>query len=124
MERYVADGNCPAVSSADLRSIRRARGIELEQVVRDTKIALHYLEAIEAFEFERLPAGVYGISYIRQYSQAIGYDPSGLLSLYYSRIPPEPVEPEDTGPDAPERKSCKLFGIPLPFPVRWRTEPR
>lgn len=124
MESYVADGNCPAVSSADLCSIRRNRGIELGQIVRDTKIALHYLKAIEALEFEKLPGGVYGISYIRQYAHAIGYDPSGLLSLYHSRIPPEPPTPEDGGPDISERGTCKLFGIPLPFAVRWRTVSR
>src|SRR5205085_7996023 len=54
-----------------LASIRRNRGLSLEQIAGKTKISLRALQAIEAGEFKKLPGGVYNTSYIRQYAQAI-----------------------------------------------------
>jgi cytoskeletal protein RodZ len=54
----------------------------LEEIAKSTRIASHYLQAIEAEEFEKLPGGVYSTSYIRQYARAIGYNESALLDQY------------------------------------------
>jgi len=66
-----------------LATIRRNRGISLEQIAQSTKIGVRSLEAIERGDFQKLPGGIYSTSYIRQYARAIDYDESDLLAFYH-----------------------------------------
>jgi transcriptional regulator with XRE-family HTH domain len=68
-----------------LTSVRERIGLTLEQIAQSTRLAPHYLRAIEAEEFAKLPSGVYTISYIRQYARAIGYSETALLDHYRAR---------------------------------------
>ena len=73
-----------------LATIRRNRGISLEQIAASTKISVRSLEAIESGDFQKLPGGIYNTSYIRQYARAIDYDESAILAVYQqSMTPPE-----------------------------------
>ena len=65
-----------------LSTIRRNRGISLEQIAESTKISIRCLEAIEQGDFRKLPGGIYNTSYIRQYARAIEYDECALLAFY------------------------------------------
>jgi cytoskeletal protein RodZ len=69
-------------SNPDLAALRQSKGITLQQIAESTKISIRYLRAIEEGRLTILPGGVYSISYIRQYAQAIDYqlvmEPSGL----------------------------------------------
>ena len=65
-----------------LTTIRRNRGISLEQIAESTKISIRSLEAIEQGEFCKLPGGIYNTSYIRQYARAIEYDECALIAFY------------------------------------------
>lgn len=69
--------------SLGLATIRRNRGISLEQIAESTKIGVRSLEAIERGEFRKLPGGIYATSYLRQYAQAIDYDEADLLAAYH-----------------------------------------
>jgi len=73
-----------------LASVRERIGIPFEQIAQSTRIAPHYLRAIEAEEFAKLPSGVYALSYIRQYARAIGYSETALLDHYRARRAAEP----------------------------------
>ena len=66
-----------------LATIRRNRGITLEQIAETTKISVRSLDAIERGDFRKLPGGIYNTNYIRQYARAIDYDESALLDFYY-----------------------------------------
>ena len=66
-----------------LSTIRRNRGISLEQIAESTKISIRALEAIERGDFRKLPGGIYNTSYIRQYARAIDYDESAILAEYH-----------------------------------------
>jgi cytoskeletal protein RodZ len=68
-----------------LASIRRNRGVSLEQISESTKISMRALRAIEEGDFKKLPGGIYNISYIRQYARAIEFDESELLAYYHSK---------------------------------------
>lgn len=68
-----------------LASIRRNRGLSLEQIAQSTKISVRSLQAIEEGEFKKLPGGIYNTSYIRQYAKAIEFDESELLAYYHSK---------------------------------------
>src|SRR3974390_2601286 len=69
-----------------LATIRRNRGISLEQIAESTKISVRSLEAIERGDFSKLPGGIYNTSYIRQYARAIDYDEATLLAYYANAI--------------------------------------
>lgn len=65
-----------------LATIRRNRGISLEQIAETTKINIRSLKAIEGGDFKKLPGGIYNTSYIRQYAKAIDFDEAELLAFY------------------------------------------
>ena len=69
-----------------LASIRRNRGLSLEQISQTTKISVRALQAIEEGEFKKLPGGIYNTSYIRQYAREIGCEESTLLAYYRSVV--------------------------------------
>lgn len=76
-----------------LSTIRRNRGISLEQIAQSTKISVRSLEAIETGDFHKLPGGIYNTSYIRQYARAIDYDESAILAVYHQSLgSPETTE--------------------------------
>ena len=75
----------------NLERFRRSRNIPLEQISESTKISGRFLQAIEAEEFEKLPGGIFDISYLRQYATAIGFEPARLLDHYRSKTRSEPV---------------------------------
>jgi cytoskeletal protein RodZ len=76
-----------------LASIRRNRGLSLEQISQTTKISVRALQAIEEGEFKKLPGGIYNTSYIRQYARAIEFDESEILAYYHSRTDVEAETP-------------------------------
>jgi cytoskeletal protein RodZ len=69
-----------------LATIRRNRGVSLQQIASSTKISVRSLEAIERGEFRKLPGGIYNTSYIRQYARAIDYDEGALLEFYKQQM--------------------------------------
>ena len=69
-----------------LATIRRNRGISLEQIAESTKISLRSLKAIEGGDFQKLPGGIYNTSYIRQYARAIDFDEAELLAYYCAQM--------------------------------------
>ncbi len=66
-----------------LSTIRKNRGISLQQIAEATKISVRALEAIEHGQFQKLPGGIYNTSYIRQYARAIDYDEGAILAAYH-----------------------------------------
>jgi cytoskeletal protein RodZ len=76
-----------------LATIRRNRGVSLQQIAESTKISIRSLEAIERGEFRKLPGGIYNTSYIRQYARAIDYDEGEILAVYYRAMNPPDKRP-------------------------------
>lgn len=66
----------------DLSALRHRKGISLHQIAEATKIGIRYLEAIERGQFAKLPGGIYNVSYIRQYAQAIEINEEEILKRY------------------------------------------
>jgi|SRR6185369_11965904 cytoskeletal protein RodZ len=81
----------------DLAGQRIAKGISLRRVESSTRISPHFLRAIEAEQFDKLPGGVYAVSYLRQYAREIGFDEAVLLDRYHQVVGPKaPVEAATT----------------------------
>ncbi len=62
-----------------LRKQREIRGFSLEEIAEQTKISLRALRAIEAEDWEILPAEIYVRGFIRCYCETIGLDPHEAL---------------------------------------------
>lgn len=81
---------------------REARGLTLEDAERDTRISRRYLQALEAEQFDAIPAPVYARGFLRSYSQYLGLDPQEMLALF-----PRDEEPAYTTQGAPARPPAK-----------------
>lgn len=68
-----------------LRELRTQRGVSLEEISRSTRVLTGYLEALEADEFEALPAPVFTKGFIRAYCQALGVAPDEAFSIFEGR---------------------------------------
>jgi cytoskeletal protein RodZ len=65
-----------------LRLAREERGIGLREICDQTRISVHYLEAIEANDYKRLPGGVFNRSFIKAYAKCVGYDEGEAIEGY------------------------------------------
>ena len=65
-----------------LRLAREERGIGLREICEQTRISIHYLEAIEANDYKRLPGGVFNRSFIKAYAKCVGYDEREAIEGY------------------------------------------
>ncbi len=69
---------------------RKARGLTLRDIERDTRISAKYLQALEEGHLEVLPAPVYARAFTRTYAQYLGLDASQLVQ----QLPGAKPEPD------------------------------
>jgi flagellar biosynthesis protein FlhG len=69
-----------------LRAVREARGLELGQISRRTKISLSYLQAIEDDDFGALPALVYVRGFVAELAKCLELDPVQVSHTYVRRV--------------------------------------
>ncbi len=103
-----------------LTRAREARGLTLEDAERDTRISRRYLAALEAEQFEVIPAPVYARGFLRSYSQYLGLDPQEMLAMF----PREEEEGYGRGEPTPERPSMErpISSVSAARPA-WRSRP-
>ena len=65
-----------------IASARASKGLSVEELSSTTRIAGRYLEAIEANDFERLPAAVFVRGYLREIAAALDIDEEALVEGY------------------------------------------
>ncbi|HWO49039.1 MAG TPA: helix-turn-helix domain-containing protein [Solirubrobacterales bacterium] len=85
---------------ATLKDARRRLGMDIKEAEDRTKIRTRYLRALEAEEWEILPAPAYVRGFLRTYGQLLGLDGEALADRYRRNFeepavaapaPPEPV---------------------------------
>jgi cytoskeleton protein RodZ len=98
-----------------LRRERIRRSLDLDEISRELKISSRFLEAIEEERFDRLPAGVFAKSFVRQYGTLLGLDGDELAAeLQQVLAPVPPVDTNSPGvPPIPE--------IHVPRVEQWET---
>ncbi len=112
-----------------LTRAREARGLTLEDAERDTRISRRYLQALEAEQFEVIPAPVYARGFLRSYSQYLGLDPQETLAMFpreddpeYQRAadasaaPPRPSPDRPVSPVSASRPTWRSTPAPAPQP--------
>jgi cytoskeletal protein RodZ len=71
-----------ATIGEQLRLTREERGIPLREISDETRISIHYLEAIESNDYKRLPGGIYTRGFVRAYARCVGYDEKEAVEGY------------------------------------------
>ncbi|WP_461255524.1 helix-turn-helix domain-containing protein [Treponema sp. R80B11-R83G3] len=78
-----------------LRTTREEKGLTIDQISRETNIAVRYLEALEAENFGIFPGEPYLIGFIKNYGSYLELDNQKLISLYRAlRIQEQPIPVE------------------------------
>jgi len=67
---------------SELRRTRQRQGISLDDVARDTRLAMRCLLALEDESIPELPGGPYNRAYLRTYAAYLGLDPDRLVRDY------------------------------------------
>ena len=71
-----------ATIGEQLRLAREARSIPLREISDQTRISMHYLEAIESNDYKRLPGGIFNRSFVKAYARYVGYDEKEAVEGY------------------------------------------
>ncbi len=80
-------------------------GFSLEQVAQGTRVRLHYLEAMEAGDFERLPSIVQARGFLRVYASFLGLDPEALVDSMDGEVSHTPdIQAEILTPTVEEKE--------------------
>ena len=76
----------------------------LRAISDQTRISVHYLEAIETNDYKRLPGGVFNRSFIKAYARCVGYDEREAIEGYtrYLREHGESSDDVNTTPMHPK----------------------
>lgn len=74
-----------------LRQTRQARELSLEQVSKATRIRPHYLQALEAGDFEALPSPLQARGFLRLYAEYLGLDSAPMLAVLRPAASPAEV---------------------------------
>lgn len=70
-----------------LAAARRSLKMDIEDIASATCVRRRYIEAIEAFEFEALPARPFVVGYVRAYARALGLDPEPVIARFKAEAP-------------------------------------
>ncbi len=65
-----------------LTETRIEKGLELDQVARETNIAKRYLEALESDDYSVFPAEPYIVGFLRNYCEYLDLNPEEITNLY------------------------------------------
>ncbi len=71
-----------ATIGEQLRLAREGRGIPLREISDQTRISMHYLEAIETNDYKRLPGGIFNRSFVKAYARYVGFDEKEAVDGY------------------------------------------
>ena len=78
---------------------RKRKRVAIEQAAKDIKIDLKYLQALENGEYDKLPQGVYGKSFLREYCRYLRLSYKNLVKIY----------DEENGLRTDTEKSAEVF---------------
>jgi cytoskeletal protein RodZ len=100
-----------------LKRTREQQGLTLDRLVRETKIPLRHLEALEHDNLKAIPGGIYQRAEIRAVARSLGLDQDRALALLESALhPATPAEktreiPFEPQPALPRRYLLALVVV-------------
>ncbi len=85
-----------------LTEARVARGLEFDQVSRETNITRRYLEALEREDFSVFPGEPYLLGFLRNYCEYLGLNSNEIIGAYKNlKIQETPIPLKDLMPKRP-----------------------
>ncbi|MCU0890813.1 MAG: DUF4115 domain-containing protein [Sandarakinorhabdus sp.] len=92
-------GDAPSVGAL-LADARAARGRDLEQIARETRVPLRHLMAIEADDHAALPALPYALGFVKAFARAVGLEPEAVGARFRAetRLAPHVPTPSTLEP--------------------------
>lgn len=69
-----------------LKRAREERGLTLHDVAKATKIPITALTALERSDLARLPGGIFGRSFVRNYATQVGLDPDATARDFADEV--------------------------------------
>jgi transcriptional regulator with XRE-family HTH domain len=72
--------------SEQLRAARQAKNLKLEDVSQKLNISQKYLKALETGETSKLPAGIYGKKFLKEYAVFLGLDYDDLEESFQKEL--------------------------------------
>jgi cytoskeletal protein RodZ len=76
---------------ARLRDARERRGVSLREIANATKISVGVLEALERNDISKLPGGIFGRAFVRNYAIEVGLDPEATIEDFMTQFPNDSV---------------------------------
>jgi DnaJ-class molecular chaperone len=74
------------ISGKDLKKLRQAIGIQLEDIFEVARISISILKAIENDEFQNLPSLIYLRNFLKSYAEILHLDPEKVADSYIINI--------------------------------------
>lgn len=94
-----------------LRRAREDKGLDLDRVSDETRIAKRFLAALEAEDFSVFPGDPYAIGFLRNYAEYLGLDPAEMASSFNMlRIQEQPAPIQELLPSRKPRVGL-VFGL-------------
>lgn len=73
-----------------LRQARSYKNLKIEEVAKKINIRVEYLIALEEENFDKLPAGLYGKNFLKEYANFLGLKPRDLLKNWQKETADSP----------------------------------
>jgi cytoskeleton protein RodZ len=70
-----------------LRAARESLGVAEDDIAQFTRVRSAYITAIEAFDFDALPARPFVVGYVRAYAIALGLEPEAVVARFHAEAP-------------------------------------
>ncbi len=70
-----------------LKAARLSLGLAPEDLSQVTRVRAAYIDALEAFRFDSLPARPFVVGYVRAYAQALGLDAEAVVARFHAEAP-------------------------------------
>ena len=74
------------ISGNDIKEIREAYGLELEEIFQVARISVSILKSIEDNQFEALPSAFYLKNFLKSYAEILQIDPKTIVDGYMKNI--------------------------------------
>jgi len=87
-ESVISELPQPKGPGARLKAARQAKHLELDKVAAHLHLSQDMLVALEADDYENLPARVFVVGYMRNYARHVGLPPDAILLALDHYLPP------------------------------------
>ena len=88
-ESVISELPQPKGPGARLKAARQAKHLELNKVAAHLHLSQDMLAALEADDYDNLPARVFVVGYMRNYARHVGLPPEAILLALDHFLPPE-----------------------------------